>query len=556
MTIPQLKEVRHRYDVRKKRFVIDCAAEHGVAEALRRIKATKGYEKVSERLLRKWRKQLGAAKKKRGRPGTDATFNERVREQLIYASVEKVGDRQELSVKANVAYGYDIIVRAAQRAQKLPEFADNKAIQSLKFGKSWIQIWLRNMVLRRRRVSTVQKPLPPPEDVQRQLEDIQECLIDFLPKNTISADETGINYGINPKNQFVPLDASRATAPDSDEKARITSMLFGAIEGGMGPQFLIIKCTATSHDLSNTRVLQNLMQVAGFTASDGWTLKYWTRELTLNDKKKRPVTKTYKVPYMVHTDATVITVQHKAWMDSVRLCMWVDLVLGPYYKGEGAALIWDNCGPHGVAAVLDVMEEWNIFQFPLPKNMTDKLQVMDLVVNGPLKAAIRRARSSDLFEFFQAWKIQRLQADAAVARGEQVEVPEWNPPKPTLAAGILTLLRTAATTFKTPEFEASLGRCFVDCCLAPVESNEDGATFKCYEDHSHGSLNKSLYSNLKWQRAPTNEVGSLGELATQDMVMVTRADVEDTIDLGADASTTDEDSSDDDGDDDDATHDM
>ena len=174
-----------------------------------------------------------------------------------------------------------------------------------------------------------------------------------------------------------------------------------AIKGGMGPQFLIIKCSATSHDLSNTRVLQNLMQVAGFRASDGWALKFWTRTLTLNDKKGNPVTKTYKVPYMIHPDGTVITIQHKAWMDTVRVIMWVDLLLGPY-KGERVALIWDNCGPHGVAAVLDVMEEWNIFQFPLPKNMTDKLQVMDLVVNGPLKAAIRRARASNLFDFFQA----------------------------------------------------------------------------------------------------------------------------------------------------------
>ena len=81
--------------------------------------------------------------------------------------------------------------------------------------------------------------------------------------------------------------------------------------------------------------------------------------------------------------------------------------------------------------------------------------------------------------------------------------------------------------------------------LAPVESTTDDATFKIYQDHSHGKLNKSLYAQLNWPAAPVNEVGSLGEVATQDMLMIARTDVDDSIDLGADA-TTDEDSDDED----------
>ena len=87
-------------------------------------------------------------------------------------------------------------------------------------------------------------------------------------------------------------------------------------------------------------------------------------------------------------------------------------------------------------------------------------------------------------------------------------MPTWNPPKPKLSDGILTLLKTSATTFKTPEFEASLGKCFVDCCLAPVQSTADGDTFKLYEDHSHGKLNTHLYGQLKWPKAPINACGS------------------------------------------------
>ena len=126
-------------------------------------------------------------------------------------------------------------------------------------------------------------------------------------------------------------------------------------------------------------------------------------------------------------------------------------------------------------------------------------------------------------------------------------MPTWNPPKPKLSDGILTLLKTSATTFKTPEFEASLGKCFVDCCLAPVQSTADGDTFKLYEDHSHGKLNTHLYGQLKWPTAPINECGSLGEVVNQDMLICTRTDVADSIDLGADASS--DESSDEDEDD-------
>lgn len=36
--------------------------------------------------------------------------------------------------------------------------------------------------------------------------------------------------------------------------------------------------------------------------------------------------------------------------------------------------------------------------------MTDIFQVMDLAVNGPLKASIRRMRPQSLFAYFQYWK--------------------------------------------------------------------------------------------------------------------------------------------------------
>ena len=41
------------------------------------------------------------------------------------------------------------------------------------------------------------------------------------------------------------------------------------------------------------------------------------------------------------------------------------------------------------------------------KNMTGELQVLDLVVNGPLKAHIRTVRANRLYKSFQDYKIIR-----------------------------------------------------------------------------------------------------------------------------------------------------
>ena len=53
----------------------------------------------------------------------------------------------------------------------------------------------------------------------------------------------------------------------------------------------------------------------------------------------------------------------------------------------------------------------------LPKNMTDVLQVMDLVANAPLQAGIRRVRCDQLFDhlYFHSWKLKRVKEAAKPA---------------------------------------------------------------------------------------------------------------------------------------------
>ena len=85
--------------------------------------------------------------------------------------------------------------------------------------------------------------------------------------------------------------------------------------------------------------------------------------------------------------------------------MWADVQMGPYFKkyhqGRAAAALFGTTAARtrdpNVSAVAEVFAEWGITAENLPPNMTDLLQVMDLVVNGPVKTSIRAARIDALF---------------------------------------------------------------------------------------------------------------------------------------------------------------
>ena len=280
-------------------------------------------------------------------------------------------------------------------------------------------------------------------------------------------------------------------------------MLGGTAEGNMLPSMHIIKCSSSAVDLRRTTVIKTLHKTH-YTAADGWTFKEWDRVLVL---KVKGVEKTlhYHRPYIVHSDGTVITTQHKAWMDSVAMCMWVDLVIGPWAKASGRKklLVWDSCGPHKVAAVKAVFDEWGIAIEALPVNMTDALQVMDLVVNGPLKAHMRKFRCCALFKYFQSWKVEvteELKKDVK----ERI-IPVFAPPKPMLIDGLNTLRKVSAEVFSSSPFKAGLVRAFITVGL--VKEDTSGAFVK-YTSHSRGDMPPILAP----VDSPLKEEFTLGEL--------------------------------------------
>jgi hypothetical protein len=144
--------------------------------------------------------------------------------------------------------------------------------------------------------------------------------------------------------------------------------------------------------------------------------------VTLPNKRTGvPTTQTYVRNYLFNTvTKAMITANSKAWMDAITLVMWVEVQIKELFGGAKKLLVVDNCPSHTVKAVF---AENNIILKFLPKDMTDRLQPMDLVVNGPLKASIKSARGLSLYNSLVNWKLEY-----EIAELRQEITPVWNPP--------------------------------------------------------------------------------------------------------------------------------
>jgi hypothetical protein len=110
------------------------------------------------------------------------------------------------------------------------------------------------------------------------------------------------------------------------------------------------------------------------------------------------------------------------------MAMHIDLILKPWTRddADGKLFLWmDNCGPHKTDCLHSVFNEANVEVGLLPPNMTSELQVLDLVVNGPIKAHIRKLRAQRICKYFDKYRgIFRDQRKLRVT-----QLPKWDPPK-------------------------------------------------------------------------------------------------------------------------------
>ena len=63
------------------------------------------------------------------------------------------------------------------------------------------------------------------------------------------------------------------------------------------------------------------------------------------DEKGIEVPTKHRNYYLKHINGHVITSKYKAWNDTVRMMMWLELILGPIIARHQKSLLWsDNCG--------------------------------------------------------------------------------------------------------------------------------------------------------------------------------------------------------------------
>lgn len=480
------------------KFMKRCVRKNlSIEHAIKTINLWSGFANVRSTSVMRWSRKVNedgeviSATRTGGRK-TNPDFDAAVLSKLVCTFLDKSsGDH---AVLANAAYSYDIIKTAALATTKERDWG--KGIEHLKFSDTWIKSFLERMSMRKLRVTSATNTKMPSQDlVEARMTAIQELIKEhnLAPDDVFNADETGICPAELPINQYVPEGTSRASAPPFNTKERLTAMIGASSSGNFLGLYIILKCsikqsapgssqstgktgrrTPAFGDLSSSTLLTTLLKDE-FTTEDGWTRMLWVKDLPYI-KNGQTLTITYKRPYLLNEHSgAVITVHNKAWMDAPGICMWIELVVKPWAKGRTKLLVWDNCPSHNTEAVLKCFEDAGVLVENLPPNMTDKLQVMDLVVNGPLKAHMRKLIAEKLYDSMQ---IYRSKVALAVQNKKEIDLFRPVPPKP--ADCIRMLRKVMSSTFASDDFKHSLQRTFTKLGLA----KEKDGTFKKFIFHN------------------------------------------------------------------------
>ena len=143
--------------------------------------------------------------------------------------------------------------------------------------------------------------------------------------------------------------------------------------------------------------------------------------------------------------------------------MYIDLILKPLAASRGGKFfLWmDNVSSHKTDILDAIFKEANIEVGFFPPNMTQFLQILDLIVNGALKAHIRRTRGESILQYFRHYRDlynaeMEKPADARI-------MPRWCPPKPTAQECILELIHVmydSESTFSTQRFKDNVQKSF------------------------------------------------------------------------------------------------
>ena len=349
--------------------------------------------------------------------------------------------------------------------------------------------------MRRRKITTDDKNVPSNEEIRRIMNIGQKMHTDYghTKDTTINMDKTAFTYAIGPEYMYCPPDQSRAQNRGiPNTMLRITAVVAVSGNGQFVPLFIIIKHSVSSADRpdqTNMRVIKDMYNKnEGFGVNDNWKLIKWSKDLTIKGVKDA-----HACFYIINTvTGHVITSQYKAWNDTIRMIMWLDTVVKPLKERLGKLMIWfDNCGCHKTAMVDDAIHELDVQIACLPPNMTGVLQVLDLVVNGPLKAHTRNLRGARIVESFQ--KFKTLYEEEAAKDVQERTLPVFQPPKPNMLQGIQDLFDLIADGFKKEKFVEGVKRSFISTGCVPLDDSDVSAPiFKEYSKNNICGTMKSV----------------------------------------------------------------
>jgi hypothetical protein len=153
------------------------------------------------------------------------------------------------------------------------------------------------------------------------------------------------------------------------------------------------------------------------------------------------------------------------------MAMWVDLIVKPIRERDGQMLLWfDNCGCHVTDVIEQKFDDEQIDVAKLPLNMTGLLNVLDLAVNGPLKARVRNLRAKRMVDAFRVYK------DKYYAQWRTgISAGEFKPPKPQLYKSIQDLFGLFREEFLEISFQKGVARCFQKTGTCPIGVDDRGA---------------------------------------------------------------------------------
>ena len=154
------------------------------------------------------------------------------------------------------------------------------------------------------------------------------------------------------------------------------------------------------------------------------------------------------------------------------MCMWIDLVLTPGQTARGGKVqLWmDNCSCHITDVAEQRMRDAGVVVSNFPPLMTAVLQVLDLVVNGPIKRHIRSWTADVIAQAFHEYQRRWRNMESGLGK--------FRPPKAKVGPAMEKLFELVDNgEFAQKKFANTIEASFVKCGLTP----SSGSTFEKFQ---------------------------------------------------------------------------